>query len=176
MKFPEKPYVYLLFDENDAVYYVGKGRGRRAISHLSLARRKKDGERYEKIRQMLAGGHPYRFIIASTHETDKEAGAAESALIQYYGRDRLVNKTNGGEIGPVLRPVQRLAVYAQKIWDRVNEAGNGDHPLARIIKKESESPSFNMVSWSKEGGAVFGWHCDPSPGMPKIIEDYYANS
>jgi hypothetical protein len=175
MKMPETPYVYALVDECNCVFYVGKGRGRRVVSHLRDALRGKPGDRLEKIRGMVAAGHPYRFIIVSTHETDAEAAEAEVMLIEAYGRHRLVNKTDGGEIGAVVSPRDRLAARARAIWEKVCAAGHGDHPLAQIIKRESETPSYNMARWSPEKGVEFGWHADPPGRLPERLEAAFAN-
>lgn len=48
-----------------------------------------------------------------------------------------------------------LAARARAIWEKANAAGNGDHPLAQLVLQEAESPSYNMVTWSPETGAVF---------------------
>ncbi|MEZ5643562.1 MAG: hypothetical protein R3E99_00065 [Burkholderiaceae bacterium] len=53
-----------------------------------------------------------------------------------------------------------LAARARRLWEKVNAAGNGDHPLAQLVLKEAQQPSYNMVSWSPETGAVFDWYVE----------------
>lgn len=170
MKMPANPYVYLLVDDKNQVFYVGKGRCRRAVTHLTSAMRGDKGPRMDRIRDMIDRGQPYRYIIVSEYETDDEACRAETALIQVYG-SKLVNLTKGGEIGGLRAPRDRIAHQARKLWKRANKAGHGDHPLAQLALNESISPSYNMISWSPETGVVFGWHFDPSPGLPPSIKE-----
>lgn len=53
-----------------------------------------------------------------------------------------------------------LAARARAIWEKANAAGNGEHPLAQLVLKESQAPSYNVVTWSPETGAVFDWYVD----------------
>lgn len=58
-----------------------------------------------------------------------------------------------------------LAARARVVWDKVNAAGNGDHWLAQLVLKESQAPSYNLVTWSPETGAVFDWCVDLDDGQ-----------
>lgn len=174
MKFPERPYVYFLVDEFSRVFYVGKGRGRRAVMHFSDAMRGARGERMDKIRQMAADGHAYRYIIVSTYESDEAAGVAEQQFIAIYGQ-QLLNKTKGGELGPTLTPREILSRSAWALLRKAIEAGNGNHPLALELRREAENPTPNVVRYDPEKGVTFDWHAGFGRRLPEEIERFYAH-
>lgn len=171
MKFPTDPYVYVLLNEAGLPFYVGKGRGRRAINHLAQAKRGDKGPRFDVIRAMLDAGHEYRFKIVSTHDTDIEAAQAEKALIA--SMPGLTNQTAGGEIGGTRQnPRDILSARSAAILQRLVDAGRGDHPLADILRSEVANPSYNMATWDPVKGLKFGWHCDQAPRIPERLTAY----
>lgn len=174
MRFPDRPYVYFLVDEFSRVFYVGKGRGRRVVMHLADAMRGKQGDRMDKIRQMAAGGHAFRYIIVSTYETDEAAGFAEQQFIAIYGQ-QLLNKTKGGELGRILTPRESLSKSAWALLRKVIEAGNGDHPLALELRKEAENPTPNVVRYDPDKGVTFDWCVDSGRRLPESLERFYAH-
>ena len=58
-----------------------------------------------------------------------------------------------------------LAAEALRCWKRAKAAGNSDHPLAQRMLRESQTPSFNLVTWSPETGVVFDWYVDVVDGQ-----------
>ena len=82
-------YTYLWLREDGTPYYVGKGTGRRAYTTHRV------------------GKHPPKEqVILQEFLIEKDALFAERFLIEYYGREdlgrgRLLNLSDGGEIGPV---------------------------------------------------------------------------
>ena len=172
MTFPDGPYVYVLVDEFGAPFYVGKGRRRRALSHLRDATRGAKGARFDAIRDLLARGCEYRFEIVSTHETDDEAARSERELIEAL--PGLTNMTGGGEIGNVLPPKEILSKRARALLSRVVSDGLGESPLADAVRKEAECASPNVAEWSPETGVVLGWHTDRSPGLPETLRGFHG--
>lgn len=105
------PYVYKLIDPRDgAVFYVGKGRNRRAWSHepAAISGREPNPAKAERILEIVDAGLTVTVQIVSHHDTDEAAGAAEVALIAQIGRESLTNATRGGEIGARLDPEERF--------------------------------------------------------------------
>jgi transcriptional regulator with XRE-family HTH domain len=96
-------YVYTLAHPDGTVFYVGKGCGNRVAHHEQEALRGHNCPKCEVIRSIWrAGGKVQRAIVFET-EDERAALDHEAALIRYYGRTQLVNRTSGGH--------GRLATY-----------------------------------------------------------------
>ena len=79
-----KHYVYAYVDpRNDEVFYIGKGVGARATTHLNDKSESKKVERIAKIR--AAGYKPQIDIVAHALRDDAEAIRIETALIEIVG-------------------------------------------------------------------------------------------
>jgi hypothetical protein len=94
-------YTYLWLREDGTPYYVGKGKGKRA---------------YRK------GCPPHDRILVQLHPSERDAFAAESFLIAYYGRiDQgtgcLRNRTDGGDNPPSQKGVPKSVEHRRKIGD-----------------------------------------------------------
>lgn len=96
-------YVYLLIDPRDMIpFYVGKGKGNRAQSHLTETSSK--GNRLKKsiIRKIRSSGAEPLIEFFQTELTEIDALSIEAKLIKKYGRrdlglGPLSNMTDGGE-------------------------------------------------------------------------------
>lgn len=91
-----KFYVYLYIDpRNDEIFYVGKGRGNRAFSHL---RERKESEKNLRIRDIQNDGIQPRIEIL-VHGLDDESTARkiEASIIDLLGIDNLTNIQSGYE-------------------------------------------------------------------------------
>ena len=108
-------YVYLLFNPLDeAVFYVGKGQGKRALTHLQDPRRSR---KTEVLRQIRAAGLVPRVDIVA-HGLPDEAAAfrIEASLIDILGLPALTNEIRGWrtkELGR-LPPKDLVALYRKK--------------------------------------------------------------
>ena len=77
-------YVYELIDPRDlSVFYVGKGQGNRVSQHVRDVRagRVDNVEKYRRIKEIHAAGLNVVERIASRHETEAQAFAAERVAI-----------------------------------------------------------------------------------------------
>lgn len=92
-------YVYLLKDpRSDSIFYVGKGTGDRANSHLSEALKKddKETEKLNMIGEIIRSGLEPKVLVIGRYETESEAFAVEATLIKWvYGFDELTNAIQG---------------------------------------------------------------------------------
>jgi len=91
-------YVYLYLDPRTSeVFYVGKGRGNRAFTHLGDSRESEKVSRIEEIRE--GGGQPVIEILAHGFEDEKEAYRLEAAAIDLLGTEQLTNIVRGWRSG-----------------------------------------------------------------------------
>lgn len=98
----KKFYVYQLRLENcDSPFYIGKGTGSRASSHLTTSSMKGRSHKNNVIRKALANGVAVLVEILHDGLTDREALEKEVELIAKFGRKInggcLTNATDGGD-------------------------------------------------------------------------------
>ena len=91
-----KFYVYLYIDpRTDDIFYVGKGRGNRAFSHL---RAKADNEKNRRIRDIQNDGlQPRIEILVHGLDNDLTARKIEASIIDILGIENLTNIQSGYE-------------------------------------------------------------------------------
>ena len=91
-----KFYVYLYIDpRNDEIFYVGKGRGNRAFSHL---REKTASEKNLRIRDIQSDGFQPRIeILVHGLADESTARKIEASVIDLLGIDKLTNIQSGYE-------------------------------------------------------------------------------
>jgi len=99
-----KFYVYAYLDINDKVVYVGKGKGRRYLDHLSSAFSSKKRTYFlnwvKKYIDQYKENPQTIFVVK--HLTEEDAFILEKCLIKKYGKrvnktGNLLNMTDGGE-------------------------------------------------------------------------------
>lgn len=87
-------YVYAYIDPgNDEAFYIGKGVGARATTHLNDRKETEKVKRIQSIRD--AGQEPRIDIVAHGLRDDAEASRVEAALIELVGVHRLTNEIRG---------------------------------------------------------------------------------
>jgi hypothetical protein len=105
-------YVYLYSDpRTKEPFYVGKGQGERALSHLADT---SESLKVARIKEILAAGlEPQIDILVHGLPSEEAAFRIEAAVIDAIGPDRLTNAVRGWESGKVGRmPLTELvALY-----------------------------------------------------------------
>lgn len=163
---PKCPYVYALVDQTGAVFYVGKGNGRRMFQHVTNARRGVSGPRHDRIREILAAGGEIRYEVLGQYDTDEEAGQAEVLFIAAHSG--LTNLTKGGEIGARSSDYfrQRMREQAEDLLLRLEANGHADHPLTELVRQQASDPTPNIVEICPKNGLRLSWGPGVGPVPP----------
>jgi hypothetical protein len=94
-----KPYyTYILVNsEDNKVFYVGKGKGKRLFEHQKSVKQKGiKTQTHKMINKILESGFEIKELIIGRFKTEEEAFAVESILIHWvYGIENLTNETSG---------------------------------------------------------------------------------
>lgn len=128
-------YIYELCDPVTlAPFYVGKGKGRRAITHISMRNApsftKSNPHKCNTINKILSQGHTVIIRIVACYETEPDAFIHEQELVSKYGRrcnqtGILTNLTRGGD-GQTQdgKPVDQYTMWGEfiKTWPNAYEA------------------------------------------------------
>lgn len=90
-------YVYTLAHPDGTVFYIGKGTGRRIKFHEAEAQGDCQCPRCQVIRSIWEKGQSVVKAIVFETGVEDWAHQHEMQLIKQHGREKLCNRTNGGE-------------------------------------------------------------------------------
>lgn len=95
-------YTYCLKDNNEKIFYIGKGSGQRMHKHIKIAEgkskaRDKNPKLYNKISSILESGGYITAEVLFESENEKLCFDKEITLIAEIGLENLCNLTIGGE-------------------------------------------------------------------------------
>jgi hypothetical protein len=106
-------YIYLYVDPStNRVFYVGKGKGSRALSHLGATEQEKK-DMYEQIKSIRdAGLEPRIELLAYCLGDEKAALQIESAAIELLGLKNLANRIRGFKGAKLARmPLEQVIAH-----------------------------------------------------------------
>lgn len=146
-------YVYELRDQSGATFYVGKGQGNRAVHHTSEVQRmlklemeSPEGEdqdqrarsaKQHRIAKMLDAGETPQVIVIGRFETEDEAFAVETVLINWvYGYENLTNISRGRRAAHV-RPCGNHGTLPSIDIPRSSGERNGDYAADKISRLQA---------------------------------------
>lgn len=150
---PAGPYVYALVDPRDeAVFYVGKGKGRRMFEHEREARRGDkyvtNAEKRARIDEILASGLRVKHSVIARFCSDAEAFKAERELIA--NTPGLTNRSGGrGATSPKdISPELALASAAQNMAEALADTlvWKPQTPEAQQVRAEHISSISRAMS------------------------------
>ena len=104
-------YVYLYIDPRSGKpFYVGKGQGQRALSHLSAEGESRKARILEELKE--SGLIPQIDILAHALPNEETAFRIEAAIIDFFGPDILSNAVRGWQSIQLGRiPLKQLITY-----------------------------------------------------------------
>lgn len=153
----ERYYTYELIDgRNGKVFYVGKGKGRRAFKHVSFVRNNNEERMvhnpklYNKIKKILSLG----FMIYCTliyWSNESVALEKEKSLIQFYGRDNLCNLTDGGDGSPRLDKEVIAKIQHSRRWYRPTQETKDKISKSHTGKVLSDEHREKVIKTLKPG-------------------------
>jgi hypothetical protein len=91
-------YVYLLIDpRSDSLFYVGKGKGARALAHAKEWERGEviNGRKFSRVGEILGAGHKIEIKVLCAGMTELDALRLERGIIHRIGFEKLTNVSKG---------------------------------------------------------------------------------
>jgi hypothetical protein len=103
-------YVYLYVNPlDDAIFYIGKGKNRRALTHLKADEKKRIARIIAGIRK--AGQEPRIEILAHGPKSQADALKVEAAAIDLLGLSSLANRVRGHGVRFGRMPLDELSAH-----------------------------------------------------------------
>jgi len=112
-------YVYLFVDPRDnSIFYVGQGKGSRALRHLDDRRESRKVDRIREIRK--AGKEPRIEILVHGLKDEETAFRIEAAVIDLIGVRSLTNAVRGRHVAEYgRREIRELVAFYKRVPVRV---------------------------------------------------------
>jgi hypothetical protein len=142
-------YTYLLVDPRDgAVFYVGKGKGRRMRMHAkhAAAGRISNAEKHKRIAEIHASGNIVIESVFSGHDIEADAYAVERALIAAL-RDYGLTNIAGGVVSNVdlIREQARELIARLKPFGLWMATSSSEEKRQARMLKGSESEFYKYM-------------------------------
>lgn len=143
-------YVYLLCDSRDGqIFYVGKGKGKRMLSHCQNPKslQKKNPLKAERIKEILAAGATVEALSFANDLSEKEAFHLERSLILALGRRGLVNRNLARSCNLSARQDKFVKLYDGNGTKTAKLAGyqGSDNTLAQTAHELLRNPKVSAA-------------------------------
>lgn len=123
-------YVYALFDENNVIYYIGKGKGYRINNHVKPSNISSQSYKNNKTKQCLSKIGFVRREILSYHEHEKDAYEMEEYLINAYGVF-----TEGGVLTNMCKSREHIPAFVRERLQKTDRKSSLDFSI--LLEKHS---------------------------------------
>ncbi|MCH8506462.1 MAG: GIY-YIG nuclease family protein [Ectothiorhodospiraceae bacterium] len=148
-------YVYFLVDPRDgAIFYVGKGSGRRMYVHRERLGSDKNHLKAARIEQIIADGHEPLCRVFDVFDEEGEAFSCERVLIAALREHGLTNLAGG-----ILTGKDRIMAHARRLLETLTI--HPEHPVHDLVRAELEKqavdPAPNVIRIASSGHLSWGW-------------------
>lgn len=145
-------YVYGLLDQNDKLFYVGKGTGSRMYDHENVARRggicsTNNYDLTNKIKKVINSGNEINYKVFVEDVDEETAYEIEKQKINDVGLENLCNLTKGGK---GCSGVEKIREKQSKATKRRWENGDLDTCYAQEWQKNQEGDSWEEIHGEKK--------------------------
>lgn len=168
-------YVYGLIDPDTQLpFYIGKGKGNRAQSHLKLEKADTYNPRKRNhIEKLLNDGKHVEIVFYSMDLSDKEAADEEERIVRKYGRKHidkdgiLLNLAPGGYGGDT------SAFFTESSLKKISERMSGIRNPQSKLSKEQVIEIYNSPLSKKELSILYNISCTQIGGIKRKV--YYKS-
>lgn len=168
-------YVYGLIDPDTLLpFYIGKGKGDRAKSHLKLQKHDNYNPRKRKhIEKLLNEGKHIEIVFYSMDLSDKEACAEEDRIVRKYGRKYIDENGILLNLAPAGYGGDTSVFFTEKSLKKISERMSGVNNPQSKLSKEQVIEIYKSCLPKKELSKLYNISCTQIGGIKRKV--YYKS-